>query len=84
MAVEQTADSVPLHQAAFPGRTLLLLGREKEGVPVELLELVDMTVEVPQHGLVRSLNVHVTGALVVWEYVRQHSHSAPPLPPPSS
>ena len=84
MAVEQTADSVPLHQAAFPGRTLLLLGREKEGVPVELLELVDMTVEVPQHGLVRSLNVHVTGALVVWEYVRQHSHSAPPPPPPSS
>ena len=39
MAVEQTADSVPLHQATFPGRTLLLLGREKEGVPVELLEL---------------------------------------------
>ena len=42
-----------------------------------------ITVEVPQHGIVRSLNVHVTGALVVWEYVRQHSHSAPPPQPPS-
>ena len=30
--------------------------------------------QIPQTGQVRSLNVHVTGALVIWEYVRQHSH----------
>ena len=52
-----------------------LLGKEKEGVPVELLDLVDICVEIPQHGLIRSLNVHVTGALVVWEYVKQQNNA---------
>ena len=32
---------------------------------------LDDCVEIPQSGVVRSLNVHVSGALVVWEYVRQ-------------
>ena len=29
---------------------------------MELLDLVDDCVEIPQHGLIRSLNLHVTGA----------------------
>ena len=36
-----------------------------------LLAQVDDCVEIPQSGLVRSFNVHVTGALVLWEAVRQ-------------
>ena len=71
VAVEQTANSVSLNSFTFPVKCVLLLGKEKEGVPVELLDLVDDCVEIPQHGLIRSLNVHVTGALVVWEYVKQ-------------
>ena len=74
VAVEQTSDSVPLQNYKFPPKCVFLLGKEKEGVPVELLNLVDVCVEIPQHGLIRSFNVHVTGALVVWEYVKQHSH----------
>ena len=75
MAVEQTAQSVSLDRFTFPLKCVLLLGKEKEGVPVELLDLVDTCVEIPQHGLIRSLNVHVTGALVVWEYVKQHNNA---------
>lgn len=44
---------------------------EKEGIPVNLLPLLDTCVEVRQLGVVRSLNVHVTGALFVWEYTKQ-------------
>jgi len=33
---------------------------------------VDVCVEIPQHGVTRSLNVHVSAALLVWEYTRQH------------
>ena len=73
VAVEQTAESVSLDTFTFPQQCVLLLGKEKEGVPVELLDLVDVCVEIPQHGLIRSLNVHVTGALVIWEYVKQHN-----------
>ncbi|KAF4035405.1 SpoU rRNA Methylase family [Phytophthora infestans] len=50
---------------------VLALGREKEGIPVEVLQLVDVCVEIPQFGLVRSLNVHVSGPLVLWEYTQQ-------------
>ena len=44
---------------------------EKEGIPVDFIQLLDVCVEIPQQGLVRSLNVHVSGALLIWEYTRQ-------------
>jgi len=71
VAIEQANQSVPLQTFKFPAKCAILLGKEREGVPVELLNLVDDCVEIPQHGLIRSFNVHVTGAMVLWEYVRQ-------------
>ncbi|GLH14526.1 Putative methyltransferase TARBP1 [Gryllus bimaculatus] len=73
VGAEQTANSILLSKVKFPKRTLLLLGNEKEGIPVNLLPLLDMCVEVPQQGVIRSLNVHVTGAIFIWEYARQHN-----------
>lgn len=49
----------------------LLFRNEKEGIPPTLLPIVDICVEIPQLGLVRSLNVHVAGAIFIWEYVKQ-------------
>ncbi|CAG5120656.1 unnamed protein product, partial [Candidula unifasciata] len=72
VGVEQTANSVSLQDYQFPKKTLLLLGNEKEGIPVELIQLLDVCVEIPQLGVIRSLNVHVCGALLIWEYTRQH------------
>jgi len=46
---------------------------EKAGIPVEFLQVLDACVEIPQCGLIRSLNVHVTGAVCVWEYHKQWS-----------
>merc|ERR1712202_62578 len=63
VGVEQTQESRPLQEFKFPKKCVLLLGSEKEGIPVELLQQVDICVEIPQQGLIRSLNVHVTGAL---------------------
>ncbi|CAH2077074.1 unnamed protein product, partial [Iphiclides podalirius] len=71
VAAEQTSTSCPLHNFKFPSKTLLLLGHEKEGVPCDLLPLMDHCVEIPQQGVIRSLNVHVTAAIFVWEYTRQ-------------
>ncbi|XP_064292530.1 probable methyltransferase TARBP1 isoform X2 [Plodia interpunctella] len=72
VAAEQTSTSCLLNQFRFPKKTVLLLGHEKEGVPCDLLPLMDHCVEIPQQGVVRSLNVHVTAAIFVWEYSRQH------------
>lgn len=71
VAVEQTASSVSLANYTLPRKMVLVLGREKEGIPVDVLQLVDVCVEIPQFGLVRSLNVHVSGALMLWEYTQQ-------------
>lgn len=45
---------------------------EREGIPVDLIQLLDMCIEIPQRGLIRSLNVHVSGAILIWEYSKQH------------
>ncbi|XP_043227173.1 probable methyltransferase TARBP1 [Amphibalanus amphitrite] len=72
VGVEQTSNSVPVTAYQFPERTALVLGNEREGIPVEVIHLLDVCVEIPQCGVVRSLNVHVAGALLLWEYRRQH------------
>lgn len=71
LGLEQTANSVPLDQYAFPANTVLVLGREKEGIPVDIIHILDACIEIPQLGVVRSLNVHVSGAIALWEYTRQ-------------
>ena len=64
VGLEQTAKSEMLTLASpFRPRTVILLGKEREGIPVKLLRLVDRCVEIPQLGVVRSLNVHVSGAI---------------------
>lgn len=74
VGLEQTAGSIPLAGVSshpFPDRTVLLLGKEREGIPAHLLRVVDVCFEIPQLGIVRSLNVHVSGAIAIWEYTRQ-------------
>ncbi|CAF4893740.1 unnamed protein product [Pieris macdunnoughi] len=72
VAAEQTSNSTSLQGFKFPKKTLLLLGNEKSGIPCDLLPHMDICVEVPQRGVLRSLNVHVTAAIFIWEYTRQH------------
>nr|XP_011465219.1 PREDICTED: uncharacterized protein LOC101309934 [Fragaria vesca subsp. vesca] len=71
LGLEQTANSIPLDQYIFPKDTVLVLGREKEGIPVDIIHFLDACLEIPQLGVVRSLNVHVSGAIALWEYTRQ-------------
>ncbi|XP_027337446.1 uncharacterized protein LOC113851166 [Abrus precatorius] len=71
LGLEQTANSVPLDRYMFPKKMVLVLGREKEGIPVDIIHILDACIEIPQFGVVRSLNVHVSGAIALWEYTRQ-------------
>ncbi|MBN3289945.1 TARB1 methyltransferase, partial [Polypterus senegalus] len=71
VGVEQTVNSQSLSDYTFPEKTLLLLGNEREGIPANLLQHLDTCIEVPQLGVTRSLNVHVTGALLIWQYTHQ-------------
>ena len=71
VGIEQTAQSIVLDQYDFNPKTVLVLGNEKEGIPIDIIDILDVCIEIPQSGRIRSFNVHVTGALVLWEYVRQ-------------
>ncbi len=71
IGLEQTSSSKCITKMDFPEKTVLLLGKEKEGIPVEFLTAVDQCIEIPQMGIIRSLNVHVTGAIAMWKYTEQ-------------
>jgi tRNA guanosine-2'-O-methyltransferase len=71
VAVEQTSASYSLEKYNFPRDLVLVLGGESHGIPAHILQIVDDCVEIPQFGLTRSLNVHVSGSLVLWELRRQ-------------
>lgn len=31
--------------------------------------MLDLCIEIPQYGIIRSLNVHVSGSILLWEYI---------------
>ena len=67
IAVEVGGDAIPLtllESARQP--TVLLLGNEREGLPVEAIALADERVEIPMIGIGSSLNVAVAGSLVAY------------------
>jgi len=73
IGLEQTSSSIPLTEFTFPNQsTVLLLGKEKEGIPIQFLQFVDHCVEIPQLGIIRSLNVHVSAAITIWEHTKQN------------
>ena len=79
VGVEQTVGSTLLPTFHFPPKSVLLLGKEREGIPMQLLQLLDHTIEIPQLGFIRSLNVHVSGAIVLYEYSKQQTAEAQTL-----
>jgi tRNA (guanosine-2'-O-)-methyltransferase len=48
------------------GRSVLVLGHERDGIPPEACELLDVAVEIPMVGHGASLNVAVAGSLVLY------------------
>lgn len=61
---------VPVYSISFV--SFPSYSNEREGIPANLLQMFDVCVEIPQQGVTRSLNVHVSAALLIWEYTRQH------------
>ncbi|RKP17506.1 alpha/beta knot, partial [Rozella allomycis CSF55] len=71
VGLEQTSVSTPIQDYVFPKKVLVLLGNEKDGIPAEYLSLLDAYLEIPQFGVTRSLNVHVSASILLWEIKKQ-------------
>ncbi len=66
VAVEIAEGAVPYTQYDFPARTCLVLGNEEKGMYDRVLRQCDAAVYIPMGGKGRSLNVHVSGAVVAF------------------
>ena len=66
-----TRGATPYTQFSFRADDILLLGRESAGVPEEVHAKADAALVVPMRPEARSLNVAVTGAIVLGEALRQ-------------
>lgn len=69
VAVELDERAVPLFEARYPDRPCFLLGAELDGLPEHLIRDAALVVEIPQWGLVPSLNLAVAGSVVVYDYL---------------
>lgn len=69
VAVELDHRAVNLFDAEYPERPCFLLGAEVGGLPGELLDEAEMVVQIPQWGLVPSLNLAIAGSIVVYDYL---------------
>lgn len=72
-AIEQVEGSIPLQdfRVADGERYALILGNEVKGVQQQVVDASDGSIEIPQFGTKHSLNVSVTGGMVIWEFARK-------------
>lgn len=70
LAVEQVEGASMLHEFAPErgGRYALVFGNEVEGVRQTVIDMCHGAVEIPQAGTKHSLNVAVSGGVVLWNF----------------
>ena len=73
LAVEQVEGAVMLDDWRYKPekRYALVFGNEVNGVRQQVVDLCDGAIEIPQRGTKHSLNVSVSGGVVLWEVFRQ-------------
>jgi tRNA G18 (ribose-2'-O)-methylase SpoU len=69
-AVEQTENSISLHQFNNTGKLAVVFGNEVTGVESSTIALSDGSIEIPQLGMKHSLNVSVAAGIVLWDLVK--------------
>ena len=67
VAVEQTSSSVSLENYQLSNKNILLVfGNEINGVSQKLVDLCDLSLEIPQWGTKHSMNISVSVGIVLW------------------
>lgn len=73
IAIEQATDSVGLDTFDFLSilqPIALVFGNEVHGIDQQVIDACDSCVEIPQWGTKHSLNVAVSGGIVLWSYIQ--------------
>lgn len=63
----------PLPELPFPERMTFVLGAEREGLPLDVLERCDAVATIPLRGDAESLNVAMAGTIALYEATKMTS-----------
>ena len=71
-SVEQVEGSTKLDHLALDRskKYAVILGNEVKGVQQAVVDKCDGCIEIPQFGTKHSLNVSITGGIIIWEFAR--------------
>ena len=72
VGLEQCTGAESLYKFAFPRRTVLVVGNEREGIEPPVLQIMDCAVEIPVYGLPYAHNAATAAAIAMYEYCRQY------------
>lgn len=72
VVVEQVQGAVMLDDLVVDraGKYALVFGNEVDGVSQRVVDLAELALEIPQVGTKHSLNVAVSGGVVLWQFFR--------------
>jgi len=73
VATHLTRDAVPYTDVDFARPIALVFGSEAEGISDECLAYADKVVRIPMFGMVQSLNLSVSVAVMLYEAMRQRA-----------
>ena len=73
LAIEQAKGSTMLTNLQLDKnqKYAVILGNEVKGVQQSVVDMCDGCIEIPQFGTKHSLNVSVTGGIIIWELFKQ-------------
>jgi tRNA (guanosine-2'-O-)-methyltransferase len=71
VATRLSDDAVPYTALDYGGPTALVFGSESDGISGEALAFADHVIRIPMLGMVQSLNLSVSVAVVLYEALRQ-------------
>ncbi len=71
VALEHTDQSYDYRNAPYRFPLCLIIGNEYLGIQDHLVEICDMAVEIPMHGIKQSLNVSVAFGVMAYELLNQ-------------
>jgi tRNA (guanosine-2'-O-)-methyltransferase len=78
-------NSVGIYEVDFTQNTALVFGNERRGVSEEMCALADGNINIPQVGMLQSLNISVACAVCIYEAFRQKKaaghYDAPAMEP---
>ena len=68
IAVEQTLNSTDLINYNWKNeKTVIIFGNEVEGVQQSIIDIADLSIEIPQWGTKHSFNISVSAGIILWD-----------------